>query len=107
MIVLLNAFSFNMVDTSEPGQLRFEPLDAAETASLLSRNGFTSAVGHAETATLLSKDLGLKVGYARATVKLKRGDRAVIAQYIGPRLPEGATELPPGAVINYINVGVL
>lgn len=32
---------------------------------------------------------------------IRYDDAALIGQYIGPRLPEGATELPAGATIEW------
>jgi|ADurb_H2B_01_Slu_FD_contig_21_209177_length_564_multi_7_in_0_out_0_1 hypothetical protein len=67
-----------------------------------------SAVGHADTAVLIGKELGLNVAMNRTTVKLGsacgfkgQSEYALVAQYNGPRLPEGTTELPPGASFNW------
>jgi hypothetical protein len=38
----------------------------------------------------------------RVNVSLKPGDAAIVGQYIGPRLPEGATTLPEGATIKWL-----
>ena len=70
------------------------------------RNGFTSAIGHESTAKVLKNMLGVSVPVNRVTVKLKHYDDAIVAQYIGPRLPEGATELPEGAEIRFYLVRV-
>lgn len=43
----------------------------------------------------------------RETMKLDAGDVLVVAQYVGPRLPEGATELPPNARIEYFTVQII
>ena len=60
-----------------------------------------SAVGHANTAAVFSGILGIPVEANRTNVKLKHGDVALIGQYIGPRLDEGATKLPEGARIEW------
>jgi hypothetical protein len=100
---LLNAFSLNMlasfpasVEVRECGLLQAQEL--ATTAE--------SAVGHADTATVFSAVLGAPVPANRATVSLNKGDRALVGQYIGPRLPEGATSLPEGATITWLVVDV-
>ena len=60
-----------------------------------------SAVGHADTAAIFSTLLGRRVDTARVSVKLTPTDAALVGQYIGPRLPEGATALPEGATIEW------
>lgn len=65
-----------------------------------------SAIGHAETAAIVSDILGVNLPANRCNVKLTRGEKIIIAQYIGPRLPEGATKLPEGAKIEFRMVEV-
>lgn len=65
-----------------------------------------SAIGHADTAAVVSADLGLEIPPNRVSLSLKNGDKIYVAQYIGPRLPEGATQLPEGAEIKYFSVTV-
>jgi hypothetical protein len=60
-----------------------------------------SAVGHADTAFLFGNLLGLPILPNRVSIRLKQGECALIGQYIGPRLPEGATSLPEGARIEW------
>ena len=88
---LLNAFSLQMVDT--PATCKF-----TEVSELPS--GLESAIGHETTARLLG------VPFNRISVHLNKGDTAYIAQPMGQRLPEGATELPDGCWIKYIKVEV-
>lgn len=68
-----------------------------------------SAVGHADTARMFSNLLGREVQVNRMSVKLigspdgdaEHAQTALIGQYTGPRLPEGATTLPEGAEITW------
>jgi hypothetical protein len=60
-----------------------------------------SVVGHADTAAVFSSVLGRVVAHNRETVKLAPDDILLVGQYIGPRLPEGATALPEGATIEW------
>ena len=75
-----------------------------QNAKALLSEGFVSAVGHADTARLIASQLGLEVEVNRTSISLEPGDSLVVAQYTGPRLPEGATALPPGAEIRYFLV---
>ena len=107
-MLLLNAFSMNMIldscfDTGDV-PVCFSRITLESAKSYL--ESMESAIGHADTARILSGLLGKEVPVNRATINLQRGERAILAQYIGPRLPEGATELPEGAKIRFFYVWV-
>lgn len=106
MVVIANAFSLNMLDLgvgvtdlqvcpTSPEFIR-EEIEAA--------GGFTSIVGHADTAAVFSSLLGLDVPMNRATFQLGEGVTLFVGQYKGPRLPEGATTLPEGAKVEWAMV---
>ena len=99
---LLNAFSLNMIVGNANIEIR--EITRAMAASLAP--ACVSAVGHADTAAVFSAVLGVEIPCNRATVALKDGDVALVGQYSGPRLPEGATSLPEGATIKWLVVGV-
>ena len=101
-MLLLNAFSLNMI--SGDANVAVREVSRAVAASLAAN--CPSAVGHADTAAVFSNVLGVPVPCNRATVALKDGDLALVGQYSGPRLPEGATSLPEGAAIKWLVVGV-
>lgn len=83
------------VDDSDYGQHR------ADDSSFIGE----SCIGHADTARVVGKALCFPTLEAnRVTVSFKAGDTALIAQYRGPRLQEGATELPEGAEIKFYKV---
>jgi hypothetical protein len=113
-MLLLNAFSLNMLldqPTVEPFSspkdinVTFQELPKSAAQSALDGR-LESAVGHADTATVLSDVLGMPVPCNRATVSLKLGDKVIVAQYVGPRLPEGATKLPEGAKMKFYLVTI-
>lgn len=97
---LLNAFSLNML-AEHPSTVRVEEITAEMAADLL-KDACASCVGHANTAAVFSSILGLPVEENRHTISLSVGDKAVVGQYRGPRLEEGATELPEGATIQWL-----
>ena len=99
---ILNAFSLNMIVGNADIVVREITKDVA--ASLAAN--CTSAVGHADTAAVFSHVLGVEIPCNRVTVALKDGDVALVGQYSGPRLPEGATALPEGATIKWLVVAV-
>lgn len=110
---LLNSFSVNMVT----GQcsVDFIPLNGPQAASEMfchcvddegHLNGVINAIGHADTDKIVRDMLDQFAGDSdplpegqRVNVSLSPGQTAVLAQYMGPRLPEGTTQLPEDAKI--------
>lgn len=107
-MLLLNAFSLNMLETQIGHEVTVKVREVPVlTAKLAAIEGLQSAVGHAPTAAVFENELCVPIATARVTVKLKQGDRALIGQYSGPRLEEGATTLPPGATIKWMILTVV
>lgn len=103
-LYLVNALSLNMAAEAE-GAFRWRAIPPAEVREVLAE-GFVSAIGHEDMARILSGMLGLEVPVNRATLAVQPGDRLVVAQYRGPRLPEGAASLPEGARVEFFLVEV-
>lgn len=94
-MIIGNAFSLSMVAPS--ATIMVSPLAAEDVGKL----PLESAIGHADTAFLVGQLVGQPLVANRANIALKSGDSMVVAQYIGPRLPEGAKELPDGARVEF------
>ncbi len=117
-VYLVNAFSLNMINIDDTLTVTVKKLTVDEAKRLLAPDGHLApdvvlAVGHTDTARIIGAlldlpeaDVNHMVGVAqtRPTVKMATGDKAIVAQYIGPRLPEGATKLPEGARIEFFLV---
>ncbi len=103
MFIVSNAFSFNMFE-EVPELLIQREMTQEEASAYLKEHEFVSSVGHADTANILSEMLGTKIEFNRCNNKLQCGDKVLVCQYIGPRLPEGATKLPDGSKIKFILV---
>jgi hypothetical protein len=101
---LLNAFSLNMIVA--PATVNVSEISVDEVIRRLNGWPFISAVGHADTAAVFGSALGLPISANRETVTLHTGADAIVGQYVGPRLPEGATTLPEGATIKWLFVAV-
>lgn len=91
------------------------PEDFLGNASMLSIEPVTadaipddavSAIGHADTAAILSDMLGRKIEHNRVNVSLSRDTVLYVAQVTGGRLPEGATTLPEGIEIRFYRVSI-
>ena len=107
-VVIANAFSLNMLDL-EVGTTDLQICPASPDVirqEIEEEGGFTSVVGHADTATVFSSLLGLDVPTNRATFTLEEGVTLFVGQYKGPRLPEGATTLPEGAKVEWAMVTI-
>ena len=101
---LLNAFSLNML-AEFPSTVKIDEI-SLERAKEIAAIGIESSIGHADTACVLSCLLGVGVPTLRETVSLCKGSEVLVAQYRGPRLPEGAMRLPAGATIQWLVVKI-
>ena len=97
--VITNAFSINMLNGST--NLKFIQLDETEARWIVQNFQYSSAVGHADTAAVLSTVLEVDVPMNRTTLQMERGVGLLVGQYKGPRLEEGTTALPEGATIEW------
>jgi hypothetical protein len=104
MKYLGNAFSAGMLSGDSDVAFRF--LSASDVRHMLG-DDWESCVGHDDTALLLTALLGVDVQKRRVSTELRPGDVLYVAQYNGPRLPDGATSLPKGAKIRWIEARVL
>lgn len=118
-LILCNSFSLNMLSL-QAYRLAFVPIATPAAVNLvrnsMARGEFSVAIGHENTARLVASELcpgvpdcaddWAKVARTRPTVVFGPATTLLVAQYSGPRLPEGATSLPVGAVIRYWQVYV-
>jgi hypothetical protein len=113
---ICNAFSLSMLDREIQSRPAVDPVyETARTPRPVSDEllstycrmmlsgeiAWESAVGHADTAAVFANELGLPILANRVSVRLVKGECALIGQYIGPRLPEGCKTLPEGARIEW------
>ena len=88
-----------------PTTVRFEEVTPEVVAKAL-ESGFTSAIGHADTAAVVGNILGVEVAMNRINVTLNRDTELYVAQVVGGRLPEGCTTLPEGVTIRFIRATI-
>ena len=94
---LTNAFSIQML--GGPATVRFEEITPEDIPS-----DVVSAIGHADTANVLTNMLGFPVPMNRAFVTLDEDTEIYVAQLVGGRLPEGTTTLPEGFAFKFYRV---
>lgn len=96
---LCNSFSTKMLNKN--ADVSFKKLSVEQVKSLLHTYGLESAVGHEDTAAILTGILDMPVECNRREIKItpynEGGDGIIVAEYVGPRLPAGTTVLPAGA----------
>jgi hypothetical protein len=103
---ICNSFSIQMAP--EGGILLFEPITTMQARMFIlyprADMSICNAIGHEETAAIADKQMQYDkpiIQYNRVSIQLKPKDDLIICQYIGPRLPPGATALPEGAEIKW------
>ena len=99
MHILANAFALSMLPLEALNFIRVKKINPNEVPA-----DVESAVGHESTAKVVSSMLGFEVKPNRVSIKLTESDVLYVAQYTGPRLPEGATTLPEGASLEFFEV---
>lgn len=101
-VILANAFSLQMIEKL-PAAINVMEISKDVAVEIL-KNGFVSAIGHEDTAKILTDKLGLPVAHARVNFSLNKDTLLIVAQVVGGRLPEGATSLPAGTSIKFLTV---
>ncbi len=99
MNYLANAFSLQMLDVATEINVSIRPIEPTEVPS-----DAISCIGHADTANVVSDLLGRPVACHRASIALEEDDVLYVAQIMGGRLPEGATTLPEGFSLQFLEV---
>ena len=107
-VILCNAFSLNMLPGTCPANVQIVPVK--NPAEFLNRHVVRNCIGHADTDAVVRHRLHMDgcdiPAGKRESVQVGQGDVLCVAQYCGPRLAEGATELPEGASIQWFQVTV-
>lgn len=94
---LVNALSAQML--KKDGLLCFKEITPEDIPT-----DVISAIGHADTAAVLSDLLGFEVPMNRAFVTLDEDTELYVAQLVGGRLPEGTTTLPEGFAFKFYKI---
>ena len=98
--ILSNSFSLQMLGEKESATLKVLEIPKNFVSAQLAK-GFISAVGHADTAAVISSTLGIDVEMNRVNVTLTENTDLYVAQVTGGRLPEGCVTLPEGIAIKF------
>lgn len=106
MIYLNNAFSLHMLPE---GMLEFVGYDtsAGHVKSSITGQKVISGIGDKEILDIVNKELNVHLELNDIDIKLKDEDTLYVCQFVGGRLPAGATELPKDIKIRWFKVSVL
>ena len=107
MLYICNAFSLQMLNLEKEQNIHLQPLTVEEVKERLKEESFVSAIGHEDTANVLSNMLGVKIEKNRMNLSLTEKDSLIVAQLTGGRLPEGSTTLPEGFEFEFVKVTLL
>ena len=103
-----NAFSIQMLENDNDHMVSFRPITAnAVCRKLKTYDKVVSAIGHADTAAVISDQLNMVLPMNRCNVRLADYDKLYVAQLTGGRLPEGSTTLPEGFEIKWWVVSIV
>ena len=110
MLKLVNALSLNMLEGDCILQCRTVSLEKVKEIWLDGRRIYLldkeTVIDHKDLAAIVGAMIGIPIRSSRESVWLNPGDECLVAQYTGPRLPEGTTTLPEGAKIVWWHVGI-
>ena len=102
---ITNSFSLNMLANPDGVCIDVREVSLADARGMFTNGGFESAIGHADTAAVVSSLLGIEIPSNRISLSIE-DEEILVAQYTGPRLPEGAKTLPDGSEIRFYIVSV-
>ena len=88
-----------MLDTSVAHNITITPIEPSQIPT-----DCVSAMGHADTAAVVSDILCRSVSCNRMSISLTEQDTLFVAQLTGGRLPEGSTTLPEGFALTFLKV---
>ena len=95
-----NVFTFGFL-ANKNVDIKSREITWAEFDKVLNSGNFINYMGHADVAHMVGLEMN------RISISVNKGDVVYLAQYDGPRLPEGCTVLPEGASLVPIKVEVL
>lgn len=103
---IANTFSLQMIsDLVKEGGVNISFTEVSDLNEIKEADAI-SAVGHPDTAAVISNLLGKEVPANRISISLQKGDVLYVAQIIGGRLPEGCKTLPENFSMKFYKVEI-
>lgn len=99
---IVNAFSINLFPAGvSQAVVRYYRISGLVARDLVANSDIEPGIDHPDLWEVVRRDLGLAGEITHKTAALEVGEWALIAQYRGPRLGPGATELPADVRVEY------
>ncbi len=109
LIYVCSAFSGNMMSKEiDDAGIAIRRLTEGEVRPFLDaqvdcyHRRVVPAVGNKALCPLIEKILGRPDLHSSTQIMLEEGDKCLVAHYDGPKIPEGATEVPEGGKITWM-----
>ena len=103
---IANAFSLQMIgNLVKEGGVNISFTEISDLNEI-KESETISAVGHPDTAAVISNLLGKEVPANRISISLQKGDILYVAQIMGGRLPEGCKTLPENFSMKFYKVEI-
>ena len=103
---IANAFSLQMIgNLVKEGGVNISFVEVSDLCEIKEADAI-SAVGHPDTAAVISDLLGKEVPANRININLEKGDILYVAQIMGGRLPEGCKTLPENFSLKFYKVEI-
>lgn len=103
---IANAFSLQMIaGLTKEGGVNISFVEVSDLNEIKEADAI-SAVGHPDTAAVVSSLLGKEVPANRISIGLQKGDILYVAQIMGGRLPEGCKTLPENFSLKFYKVEI-
>jgi hypothetical protein len=91
------------------GTWQYDPTTPLKAAEFLEDDNYTSAIGYAETAGVLSELVGVDIAVNRILVNLEPGDQALVIRPKGGHRfsPDDKGNLSPEFLTEHVELGIL
>jgi len=93
-------FSVGMISHLNTHKLVFIPISFEDAKRINEMEKLESAIDRESILPIINSRLGLKLKVNCYSIMIKECETIMVAQYYGPELPKGATELPECAMID-------
>lgn len=106
LVVLTSAFSLNMIPPGfAQGQIHYRRLTEREVIEIAQQTpDMVGSVFRPEIHTILERRLNRKIDNGRRSVAFDHDTRVIVALYVGPKMRDTDTDIPPNGHMAYFEL---